>query len=375
MTRNGRIAFFFVTSGRSGVDRLIRNLAPRIVERGHAVDVVRVRGHGPELGAGDSRVRVVELNAAHAWSALPGLVRYLRRERPTVLVSGKDKVNRTAYLARKLARVPVRQIFRFGTTASLALPGRPWKERVLQSWSFRHLYPRVDRVLVPSEGVREDLIASFGIPAERVRTVATPVVPEALFSEPRARPAHPWFQPGEPPVVLGVGELSARKDFGTLVRAFARLRRRIECRLVLVGQGRQEADLNALAEELGVAEDVALLGFQSDPYAFMAHSSVLALTSRREGLGFVLIEAMALGTPVVATDCPSGPRETLEDGRYGPLVEVGDWEGLAKALEDTLTAPLPSETLRDAVRPFEIEAATTRYLEEMGLDPYPQQGL
>ncbi|MFA9460550.1 glycosyltransferase [Thiohalorhabdus sp. Cl-TMA] len=371
MADDTRIAFLFATSGHSGVDRLLRNLVPAIARRGYSVDVLRVRGHGPQLDDGPNGVRVVDLGGRHAWTAFPGLVRYLRREAPSVLVSGKDRINRTAFLARKVARVPVRQIFRFGTTASTALSGRPLKERILQRWSFRHLYPLVDRVLVPSRGVAADLHEAFGVPAEKVRVVPTPVIPEEFFRQAPPRPEHPWFQPGAPPVVLGVGELSVRKDFQTLVRAFARLRRRVECRLVLVGKGRQREVLSTLAEELGVAEDVAFLGFQSNPYAFMAYSHVLALTSRWEGLGFVLIEAMALGTPVVSTDCPSGPRETLGEGRYGPLVEVGDWQGLAEALRGTLQDPLPAEQLQEAVREFEIEAATSRYLEEMGLDPFP----
>ena len=371
MSRPRRIALFFATSGHSGVDRLVRNLAPAMAARGYAVDLLRVRRHGPSLGDLPDGVREVDLGGSHAGTALPGLVRYLRRERPAVLMSGKDRINRTAYLARALARVPLTQIFRFGTTASVALPGRPLKERLMQRWSFRQLYSRVDRVLVPSGGVRRDLVDCFGVPENKVYAVPTPVVSADLFSDPRPRPDHPWFQPGEPPVIVGVGELSARKDFQTLLRAFALVRRYRECRLVLVGKGRQQEALESLAAELGVAADVSLAGFQSDPYAFIAHSNVLALTSRWEGLGFVLIEAMALGTPVVSTDCPSGPRETLGDGAYGPLVPVGDWERLAEALEQTLHNPLPPEVLQEAVRPFEIETATSRYLEEMGLEPYP----
>ena len=371
MTRRPRLAFLFATAGRSGVDRLIGNLAPEIAARGYSVDLLHVRGHGPRLDDPPPGVRKVDLGARHAETALPALVRYLRREQPDVLMSGKDRINRTAYLARKLAGVSLTQVFRFGTTASVALPGRPLLERSLQRWSFRHLYPRVDRILVPSEGVREDLVEQFGVPGEKVRTVPTPVVPERLFEEPRARPDHPWLQPGGPPVVLGVGELSARKDFQTLVRAFARLRQRRECRLILVGRGRQEKALRSLARDLGVAEDVDLAGFQSDPYGFMAHSDVLALTSRWEGLGFVLIEAMALGTPVVATDCPSGPREILRDGHLGPLVEVGDWQGLAVALGHALADPPSPDRLREAVRRYGIAEATSRYLEEMGLEPDP----
>lgn len=365
MTASRRIAVFFATSGRSGVDRLLGNLLPEIARRGHGVDLLRVRRHGPRLEEVPEGVRVVDLGAAHAATALPALVRYLRRERPAVLFSGKDRVNRVAFLARKLAGVEVRQVFRYGTTPSIALPRRPWPERWLQARSLPRLYGRAHRVLVPSEGVRRDLIRTFGVPPERVRTVASPVIGSSLLTESRPRPGHPWFRAGEPPVVLGVGELSRRKDFATLVRAFACLRDRRECRLVLAGQGKERPHLQALARELGVAEDVDLVGFQPDPYGFMAHSAALALTSRWEGLGFVLIEAMALGTPVAATDCPSGPRELLDEGRLGPLVEVGDWRGLAAALEGILADPPDRESLRQAAARYEIGAATDDYLREL----------
>jgi glycosyltransferase involved in cell wall biosynthesis len=220
---------------------------------------------------------------------------------------------------------------------------------------------------VPSEGVRRDLVGRFGVPAARVRTVASPVIHERLLHEAQPRPDHPWYAPGQPPVVLGVGELSRRKDFATLMRAFARLRGERRCRLVLVGEGREREALTALARELDVAEDVDLPGFQRDPYPFMAHSSVLALSSRWEGLGFVLIEAMALGTPVVATDCPSGPRELLDEGRLGPLVPVGDWQALAAALAATLADPPEAAALRQAAGRYEIGAATSDYLRELGM--------
>jgi glycosyltransferase involved in cell wall biosynthesis len=367
MAAPDRIAVFFATSGRSGVDRLLGHLLPAMARRGYRVDLLRVRGHGPELPEQAEGVRVIDLGAAHAATALPALVRYLRRERPAVLFSGKDRVNRIAYLGRRLAGVELRQVFRYGTTPSVALPRRPIPERWLQAWSLPRLYRRADRVLVPSEGVRRDLIERFGVPAARVRTVASPVIHDRLLHESQPRPDHPWFAPDQPPVVLGVGELSRRKDFATLIRAFARLRGERRCRLVLVGEGRERDALAALARELGVAGDVDMPGFRRDPYPFMAHGSVLALASRWEGLGFVLIEAMALGTPVVATDCPSGPRELLEEGRLGPLVPVGDWQALAAALARTLAEPPDAASLRRAAGRYEIGSATTEYLRELGM--------
>jgi len=162
-------------------------------------------------------------------------------------------------------------------------------------------------------------------------------------------------------MILGVGRLTAQKDFITLLRAFARLRQRQPVRLVILGEGEARGELEALSEQLGVSEDVALPGFRSNAMAYMARSAVFALSSAWEGLPTVLIEALASGTRVVATDCPSGPREILQGGRLGALVPVGDAEALAEAVSAALNHPMPPVP-PDALAPFTREAAVDHYL-------------
>jgi glycosyltransferase involved in cell wall biosynthesis len=151
-----------------------------------------------------------------------------------------------------------------------------------------------------------------------------------------------------------------------LLRAFAKLRSARPCRLVIVGRGRQREALLSLAHHLGVAEDVDLLGFLDNPYPYMRKADLFALTSKCEGLPVVLIEALALGTPAVATDCPSGPREILRDGRYGPLVAVGDVEALAEQLMATLDHPLSRETLLQAALPYAATSSAQAYRAVLG---------
>lgn len=364
-----RIACFVATSGHSGVDRAMQHLLPALARRGYAVDLLKVRGHGPELGALPPGLRVVDLGSRHVYTSLGAVVRYLRRSRPAVLLADKDRVNRTALLARALAGSGSRLVLSSGTTISVDLAHRGPFERWLQRYSMGRWYRHADRVIVTCRGVADDLAAYTGLPRDHIEVVPSPVVPRQLLTEPQPRPDHPWFAPGQPPVIVGMGELGWRKDFPTLIRAFAALRRRLLCRLVILGRGGQRRALIDLAQALGVAEAVDLPGFQPNPYGFLAHAAAFAFTSRWEGLGFALIEALAVGTPVVATDCPSGPREILQDGRYGRLVPVGDAEALAAALFDTLRAPLPPETLREAAWPYEIERSTSAYLQVLGLDP------
>jgi len=367
-----RIAIFMSTSGHSGVDRAMKHLIPALARRGYAVDLLKVRGHGPSLDEVPAGVRVIDTGASTTYLALFALVRYLRRERPAVLLADKDKVNRTALLARWLARArDTRLVLSSGTTISIDLQHRGAFERWLQRTSMGRLYRHADQVIVTCADVADDMAAYTGLARAHIRPVESPVVPASLFEARPPPPDHPWFAPGEPPVIVGVGELSPRKDFETLIRAFARLRAGRNCRLVIVGKGRQLDALRALASTLGVAADVDFPGFRSDVYAFVAHAAAFAMTSRWEGLGFVLIEALACGTPCAATRCPSGPREILQDGRYGPLVPIGDDAALAAALAQLLERPLPRETLQQAARPYEIEASTDAYLRAFALPAHP----
>ncbi len=357
------------TSGHSGVDRAVQHLIPALARRGYPVDLLKVRRHGPNLRETPPGVRVIDLGTRHTYTALPAVARYLRRERPAVMLSDKDRVNRTAFLARWLSGAPTRLVFSQGTTISLYLANVGRFERWLQRASIRHLYPWADNFIVTCAGVADDMAAYTGIAREHVQVVESPVVPERLFHEPQPRPIHPWFGPGEPPVIVSVGELSGDKDQETLLRAFARVRARRACRLLILGEGKLRGHLLTLAAELGVADDFALPGFDPNPYPFMAHAAVFGFTSRREGLGFVVIEALAVGTPVVSTDCPSGPREILQDGKYGTLVPMGDVEATAAALSAALDGPRPPrDFLREAAWPYEIERATSAYLRAMGLE-------
>jgi glycosyltransferase involved in cell wall biosynthesis len=230
-----------------------------------------------------------------------------------------------------------------------------------EPWLLRMFYPWAASVVAVSRGAADDLARTSGLPRERVHVVYNPVITPAVMAMATRDPDHPWFAPGEPPIVLGVGRLTPQKDFPTLLRAFAEVRRQRPARLLILGEGDDRPRLEALADELGVRADVGLPGFRDDAMACMARSALFVLSSAWEGLPTVLIEAMAAGIRVVSTDCPSGPREILQDGRLGALVPVGDHHALAEAMLAALThstAPLPPETLASFTR----EAAVDNYL-------------
>jgi glycosyltransferase involved in cell wall biosynthesis len=230
---------------------------------------------------------------------------------------------------------------------------------------LRTFYPWARSVVAVSRGAADDLARTTGLPRERVQVVYNPVITPAMLALARQRPDHPWFGAGQPPVILGVGRLTRQKDFPTLIRAFAEVRRCRPARLIVLGEGEDRAGLEALIGELGLNDDVALPGFRENAMAYMAGSALFALSSAWEGLPTVLIEALAAGTRVVSTDCPSGPREVLHDGRLGALVPVGDAPGLARAMVNALDEPAGSVPA-DALTPFTLDSAVDSYLRLIG---------
>ncbi|NLO89188.1 MAG: glycosyltransferase, partial [Clostridia bacterium] len=188
-------------------------------------------------------------------------------------------------------------------------------------------------VVAVSQGVADDLVKTTGLMRELIKVIYNPIVTPELLEKAKESIGHPWFKPGQPPVILSAGRLTAAKDFPTLIHAFARVRAERLARLMILGEGEERPNLESLVRELGLESDVSMPEFVENPYAYMARAAVFVLSSAWEGFGNVLVEAMAVGTPVVSTDCPSGPAEILEGGKWGKLVPVGDVEKLAKALK------------------------------------------
>jgi glycosyltransferase involved in cell wall biosynthesis len=367
-----QLALFLATSGHSGVDRVMQNLVAELARRELCIDLLRIRNHGPDFRDLPGNVRCVDLGTAHVNSSFGALRRYLKSERPEAILSDKDRLNRLLLFARRLAGVDTRVAVRLGTTVSENLARRSWFDRNLQYFSFRKLYPWADAILVPSQGAAQDFSNVSGMDIRRISVVPSPVVNTRLLELAAEPLQHDWYIDKQVPVVLGVGELCARKDFETLIRAFALLRGRLEARLLILGEGRQRQQLSELVVALGLAECVEMPGFVDNPYPFMAGSNVFALCSRCEGAPVVLMEALASGCPVVSTDCPSGPREILQGGKVGPLVPIGDVAGLAEAMEKLISHPPDRQRLRDAAAPFSAAGSADAYLKAMGFEPESQ---
>lgn len=365
-TSERRLAVFAAFSGMGGVEKMIGNLLDEFARRKVNVDllpIVRKPDHMPRVAGG---VRIVELGTRHTALAVPAISRYLRRNRPDVLLAVRDRGIRSAVLARTLAGTDTALVGNLHTNLSASLTNRPAPVRWWRRRSVQTCYRRLERIIAVSEGVAADTRLLAHLPEDRVVAIPNPVLTEN-FPAQAGQPIPAGIDIGNgSPLIVGSGRLTGQKDFATLIRAFARVRAQRQCRLLILGEGGMRPQLEALAAQLGLDGSVSLPGFLPNPYPVMAAASLFVLSSRWEGSGNVITEALALGVPVVSTDCPSGPAEILRHGRYGRLVAVGDEEKLAEAMMESLDKPLPAETLRSAVAEFTVQRSAARYLEVMG---------
>lgn len=368
-----KIALFSSDLAGGGAERVMVNLARGLSDKGFPVDMVLTRARGPFLSEVPQVVRIVDLNARGTILSLPQLARYLREVQPKVLMSTKRHANLVAICARALSRTPVRIVVREANMLSVPSQNHSFRSSFV-NYLMRKLYPRADEIVANSSGMAEDIAHTLGLSLERVQVIHNPTVTPDLLERAKEPLDHPWFAPGEPPVILGVGRLIEQKDFSTLIRAFSRVRRGRVARLVILGEDRgKRAELNKLRAELGLEDSVAFPGFVANPFAYMSRATVFVLSSRWEGLPNALIQAMACGCPVVSTNCPSGPAEILKNGKYGLLVPMQDEIKLAEAIQNTMDTPLIStELLKARAQDFSLERITDAYLSVL-LDIKPSQ--
>lgn len=346
--------------GGGGAERVMINLARGFLEQGLEVDLVLVKAEGPYLAQLPSRIKVITLNSSRLIFSLPALISYLKKARPSVLISALEDTNLAALWARKLANVSTRVIVTVHNNLSRESQNSKQLKRRLTPHLVRIFYPWADNIVGVSSGVAKDLV-KIGLPLDKVHYIYNPIVTFELQEKLQESLDHPWFSPEQPPVILGVGRLAKQKDFTTLIRAFSQVRKQQPARLVLLGDGEERTALESLAQELGVIQDISFLSFVANPYVYMAKASVLVLSSAWEGFGNVLVESMATGTPVVSTDCESGPAEILDNGKYGKLVEVGLVEDMAKAIMETLLNPLSEHVLKERANEFTLEKSVLCY--------------
>ncbi|WP_276253294.1 glycosyltransferase [Halomontanus rarus] len=349
----------------NGVNRVLLNLLTELDSRGYSVDLVLTHPRGNFLADLPPQVRVFTLNSfsrlgTSMLSYCPSLVYYLRQTHPDVLLAARPHTNPLTLFSNQMAGDTSRTV-----VCIHSIPSHQMKQRntVHKLWSIftSGLYRWADEIVAVSEGVKKDAASSLHLPLDNLSVIHNPIVTPHLYHQSQQPVAHRWFVNEEPPVILGAGRLHAQKDFSTLITAFSYVAEEVDSRLVILGDGEMRSELETVIEKHNLQEVVSLPGWTNNPYAYMARSSLFALSSITEALPSVLIEALACGCPPVSTACSSGPIEILENGRYGPLVPVNNPEALANALVSTLRNPPDEALLRDRATDFSVSSITDEY--------------
>ena len=373
-----RIALAIPHLDGGGAERSVLRLARGLIGRGHRVDILifeKIDTLADEIPT-EARLFVLKPKPIHGFGDRIllarrfglGILKFLRKsllqdarsiaayideEQPDCIVPSLPRSKSTALLALSFTNqdpitIPTVRIFLKHT-----------KRR------FRNLYPILfpvaDHILAVSEGVADNLAIKLKMPRERISRIYNPVVAEDIAELACAVPDHPWMLDEGPPVILGAGRLARVKDFPTLLRAFRQVSRNRDVRLIILGEGSWQSRLEKMLYKLGLQDKVSLPGWVSNPYAFMSRASLFVLSSKYEGLPGVLIQAMACGCPCVSTNCPAGPAEILDDGRFGPLVPVGDNSALATAMERVLDSPPDKNALLARAQEFSLDASIDQY--------------
>jgi glycosyltransferase involved in cell wall biosynthesis len=361
-SRVRRIAILSPTLEGGGAEKVVCSVASALSASGFKIDLLLMKAEGALLPDVDPAVQLFDLGAGRAVRSIIPVARYLRSERPDVLLCGLEHANVVGLVSRIIANVQTRLVI---TAHCFPMLSRKYSSglrvRLLESLA-RILYRQADLVVAVSSGVAQDLKQSRGVSERRLRVIHNPIQTAAVLEQARETIDDPWFSNGAEPVVLSLGRLVPEKHHRDLISAFKLVEKRCAARLVIVGDGPLRSSLEDQVERLNLTHCVRFLGFEKNPYRYLARAALSVLTTRIEGFGNVIVESLLLGVPIVAIAGSGGPDEILENGRYGKLVPAGDINALAYAMERSLAGARDPFGLRDRAACFSESRIIPQYV-------------
>jgi glycosyltransferase involved in cell wall biosynthesis len=353
-----------------GAEKVMIELANGLARHKWPVQLLTMSADGPLAGSLSPRVEIVDLACGTYRKAVFALAHHYERVRPQIVLTSLYATGLAAIAAKIIsAYKPKIVIGAHNSLRSKSTRPDNVKDKYLLLPLCRALFPSADAFVPVSQGVGKELQAILKLPDKKVRVIYNPVVSPQLLAQTGEPVDHPWL--ADPAArafktLVSVGRLVEQKGFDVLVKAFARVSDGRDCRLIIVGDGPLRAELQTLADELGIGSQVDLVGVQDNPYKFVSRADLFVLSSRWEGLGNVLIEALACGCPVVATDCHYGPSEILRGGAYGRLAPVDDPDALASCILDALESHVfmhhNKVALREGALRFTAEHSVEKYM-------------
>lgn len=369
---NKKIALLVPCLGGGGAERMMANLTKGLADREFDIDLVLFRKEGIHLNIIPPSVNIIDLKIDRALFSFWKISRYLKKNKPDAMISTLSRVNIAAVIAKKITGVRTRIILREANTFSIYTKISSGLADKLIYYSARIFYRWADKIVAVSGGVADDLLAELKLEESKVRVIYNPVVDEDLFNKAAEKPELEYFVNKTCPVIMAAGRIAPQKDFPTLIKAFNEVLKEKKCNLVIFGSANVEEGgspkefetVESLINEFGIKDKVFFPGYEKNIFRYFKNADLFVLSSQAEGLPGVLIQAIACGCPVVSTDCPSGPSEVLDNGKYGSLVKVGDYKSLANEMLKTLENPLKPEVLIERSKDFSTDKSVNQYLEE-----------
>lgn len=344
-----------------GAERVMLNVAAGLSDLGYEVDYVLKNDFPRNRYEVPKSLPVHSLEAGGLLDTALKLAKRIRASKPDVVLTALETLGFAAVLSKKLLGCRVRVVPTVHTMLATLYREVPSAHNRRYRALLKLLYPRADRIVAVSQGVKRELLELLRVPESKVAVLYNPVVTEQVLEAARQPADHPWFGSGKK-VAVAVGRLTRAKNYPLMLRALAEARKSVDLHLIVLGDGELREELEAEARALGVADAVDFHGFVPNPLAYVAAADVFVLSSSWEGLPTVVIEALATGTPIVATDCGTGPREILDNGKWGALVPINDVDLLTSAILKALEGP-KSPAAADSWRRYGMQEAVKAYSE------------
>ncbi|RDY27391.1 glycosyltransferase [Romboutsia weinsteinii] len=362
--KNNKIALFIPTLEIGGAEKVMINLAKGFSELGYDIDIILVKAKGDYLKQVPKSVNIVDLNSKSAMASISSLTTYLVNAKPYALISAIENCNVAALIAKKRAKVDTKVIVTIHTTLSRILEDVKNIKVKLNMILQKKLYKRADKIVAVANNTAEDAAKVLGILRDDIDVIYNPIINDELINKSKENVSGKFFNQEGVKNLLAVGRLNEAKGFDTLIKGFnLLLKQRTDVRLTILGEGEKRPELEQIIDELGINDYVDMPGFCENPYAYMSKCSIFVLSSKWEGLSNVIIEAMSCGARIISTDCKSGPKEILDNGRYGKLVPVGDEQEICKGIIEVLNNDIIFEDYNNHLDKFKFDKIINEYIE------------